>query len=54
MKIKDSRYDNGVLLNKRNYNFEDFDALFVSNSDRYIQDDYDRILKSPQKKSLDL
>ncbi len=54
MKIKDSRYDNGVLLNKQNYNFEDFDALFVSNSDRYIQDDYDRILKSPQKKSLDL
>lgn len=54
MKIKDSRYDNGVLLNKRNYNFKDFDAVFVSNSDRYIQDDYDRIIKSPQKKSLDL
>ena len=54
MKIKDSRYDNVTLIQKRSYHFKDFDALFVSNSDRYIQDDYDRILKSHQKKSIDL
>lgn len=39
---------------QRIYNFEDFDAVYVNSSDQYQQKDYDRILNTEQKKSINL
>lgn len=41
-------------VSQRIYNFEDFDAVYVNASDRYQQKDYDRILSTEQRKSINL
>ncbi len=43
-----------ALSVNRQYNFEDFDAVFVNRFDRYCQRDYDRIINTQKAKSIEL
>lgn len=47
--------DEDVTLSlRRNYNFEDFDAVYVNSSDQYQQKDYERILNAEKQKNINL
>lgn len=55
MKIKNNTDKNiAASANEKNYEFEDMDAVYVNSSDRYLQEDYCKILDSCKKKNLKL
>lgn len=52
--MKNNTNDSNALINKPNCEFKDFDAVFVNSFDRYIQDDFGRILNTHKEKSFKL
>ncbi len=54
MKIKTFKNKANECTVRKIYDFDGFDAVYVNSSDRYQQKDYDRILNTERKKSINL